>query len=196
MKKVKDVIMYQATTRDYKVGDILVFGDMRNYQAERVYKTNYRMPDGSMPEMFIENKLKRKKKLKLQEMRLICDILWNYGFTMRELGMEICRQKYYHNEPSRLKCMFLTEKAEEAKLYLTTAKHKGQAGEPKVIGLKLNGKILKTSNSFNSRDGKSIDEFVEQAHSYWKGIDDNFANKESVEYLFEGTAEVVEVITY
>ena len=29
--KVKDLIMYQATTRDYKVGDIIKFGNERNY---------------------------------------------------------------------------------------------------------------------------------------------------------------------
>lgn len=194
--KVKDLIMYQATTRDYEIGDILEFGTARNYQAERVYKTNYRMPDGSMAELFLEDKIKRNKKLTLNEMRAICDILWNYGFSMREIGMEICRQQYYKGQPSRLKGMFLCEKAEEAKNYLTTAKTKGKSSNPKVVGLKLNGKILKTSNSFNSRGGKSIDEFVEQAHNYWKGVDNNYEDKNSVEYLFEGTAEVVEIIKY
>ena len=63
-----------------------------------------------------------------------------------------------------------------------------------MVGLKLNGKILRTSNSFNRRDGKSIDEFIEQAHDYWKGVDDNFKDTKSIEYLFEGTAEVVEIL--
>ena len=193
--KVKDVIMYQATTRDYKVGDILHFGKERNYQAERVFKTNYRMPDGSMAEMFLEEKLKRKKKLNLKEMRAICDILWNYGFSMREIGMEVCRQQHHKEQPSRLTGMFLCEKPEEAKKYLTTAKSKGGTSTPKVVGMKLNGKVLKTSNAFNFRGGKSIDEFVDQAHDYWKGVGSNYEDKDSIEYLFEGTAEVVEVIT-
>ena len=192
--KVKDVIMYQATTRDYKVGDVLKFGEDRNYQGERVLATNYRMPDETMVEMYLEQKIKKKKKLKVDEMRVICDILWNYGFSMRELGMEICRQLYYKNRPSRLKCMFLCETAEEAKCYLTTATKKGKTTNPKVVGIKLNGNLFKTSNSFNRRDGKSIDEFIEQSHDYWKGIDDSFEDKKSVEYLFEGTAEVVEII--
>lgn len=194
MQKVKDLVMYQATTRDYKIGDILEFGKNRNFQAERVLRTNYRMTDGMMPEMFLEEKLKKKKKLKCDEMRAICDILWSYGFSMRELGYEICRQLHYKNEPSRLHCMFLCEKAEEAKCYLTTAKQKGNETSPKVVGVKLNGKLLKTSNSFNRRDGKSIDEFITQAHDYWKGVDEDFADTKSVEYLFEGTAEVVEIL--
>jgi len=194
MKEVKDLILYQATTRNYKIGEILEFGKDRNYQAERVYKTNYRMKDGSMPEVFLESKLKKKKKLKLEEMRELCDILWCYGFTTREIGMEICRQSYYPNEPSRLKGMFLCDNVEDAKAYLTTAKQKDNTNKPRVVGLKLNGKILRTSNSFNARDGKSIDEFVEQAHKYFKGIDDSFEDLSSVEYLFEGKAEVVEII--
>ena len=201
MQIVKDLIMYQATTRDYKVGDVIEFGKERNYQAQRVFNTNYRMEgaENGMAEMFLTEKLKKKKKslkLKREEVKFICDILFSYGFSMRELGYEICRQLYHKDEPSRLTSMFLCEKAEEAKCYLTTAKTKGEYAEPKVVGVKLNGKLLKTSNSFNRRDGKSLDEFIEQAHDYWKGVDDDFADTKSVEYLFEGTAEIVEIIRY
>ena len=199
MKIVKDLIMYQATTRDYKVGDIIEFGKEWNYQAQRVFNTNYRMEgaENGMAELFLDAKIKKKKKkLKLEEMKSICNILFNYGFSMRELGYEICRQKYYKDEPSRLTSMFLCEKAEEAKCYLTTAQQKGKDTDPKVVGVKLNGKLLKTSNSFNRRDGKSIDEFIEQAHDYWKGVGDDFNDAKSVEYLFEGTAEIVEIIRY
>lgn len=199
MIKAKDLIMYQATTRDYKVGDILKFGKDRNFQAERVFSTNYRMEKAefNMPEMFLKQKIKNKKfKLKQDEMQAIYEILLNYGFSMRELGYEICRQLHYKDRPSRLTCMFLCKKPEEAKCYLTTATQKGKSTDPKVIGVKLNGKLLRTSNSFNMRGGKSIDEFIEQAHDYWKGVDKDFADKKSIEYLFEGTAEVVEIIRY
>ena len=46
------------------------------------------------------------------------------------------------------------------------------------------------------RGGKSIDEFIEQAHDYWNGVGDDFEDKKSIEYLFEGKAEVVEIIRY
>lgn len=201
MKKVKDLVMYQATTRDYKVGDIIEFGKERNFQAQRVFNTNYRMDgaENGMAEMFLDEKLKKKKKtlkLKREEAKSINNILWSYGFSMRELGYEICRQLYHKDEPSRLTSMFLCEKAEEAKCYLTTAQQKGKDTDPKVVGVKLNGKLLKTSNMFNRRDGKSLDEFIEQAHDYWNGVGDDFADTKSVEFLFEGTAEIVEVIRY
>lgn len=199
MRIVKGEVFYQATTRDYKVGDILEFGKDRNFQAERVFKTEYKMvgAENNMAEMFLSDKLKKKKRrLKHDEMKAISNILWNYGFSMRELGYEICRQLYHREEPSRFTSMFLCEKPEEAKCYLSTARSKSGDGEPKVVGVKLNGKLLKTSNSFNMRGGKSIDEFIEQAHDYWKGVGDNFEDKKSIEYLFEGTAEVVEIIKY
>ena len=199
MKQVKDVVMYQATTRDYKVGDILEFGKTRNYQAERVFATNYKMQgaENNMAELFLMQKLKKKKKkLKREEMQTVCDILFDYGFAMRELGYEICRQKYHSEEPSRLSAMFLCEKAEEAKCYLSTAKSKGGQQKPKVVGVKLNGKLLKTSNAFNMRGGKSIDEFIQQAHDYWNGVGDDFEDAKSVEYLFEGVAEIVEVTEF
>lgn len=196
--QVKDLILYHATTRGYKIGDILTFGKDRNYQAERVFATSYKMcgAQNDMAEMFLEDKIKNKKRIRRDELKCICNILWNYGFSMRELGYEICRQKYYSDKPSRLTAMFLCEKAEDAQCYLTTAQSKGKETNPKVIGVKLNGKLFRTSNSFNMRGGKSIDEFIEQAHNYWKGVDDNFADKKSIEYLFEGTAEVVEIINY
>ena len=198
MKKVENVIMYQATTRDYKVGDKLEFGKSRNYQAERVFATNYKMEgaENNMSELFLDQKIKKKKKLKREEMKPICDILFNYGFAMREIGYEICRQKYHSEEPSRLSAMFLCENEEQAKCYLTTAKSKGGHGKPKVVGVRLKGKLLKTSNSFNMRGGKSLDEFIEQAHDYWNGVGDDFEDIKSVEYLFEGEAEIVEVKQY
>ena len=97
---VKDKVMYHASARNYKVGDVLEFGKERNYQAVRAYEQ----------------------------------------------------------------------------------------------GFKLNGKLLKTSNAFNDR-GLSFDDTVENAKKYFNGIDDSFENKKSIEYLFEGKAEVVEIIT-
>lgn len=199
MQIVKDLIMYQATTRDYKVGDVVEFGKDRNYQAHRVFATNYKMEgaQNNMAEMFLDDKLKKKKKkLKREEIKSLSTILWNYGFSMRELGYEICRQLYYKEEPSRLTSMFLCEKPEEAKEYLSTSRSKGKMTDAKVVGVKLNGKLLKTSNRFNLRHGKSVDEFIEQAHDYWKGVGDDFPYTETIEYLFEGMAEIVEIIRY
>lgn len=194
--KVKDLILYQATTRDYRIGDIIKFGDERNFQAQRVFQTDYKMlgAENNMAEMFVEAKIKRKKKLSLDEMKIIDKILWNYGFSMRELGLEICRQKYYKDRPSRLTCMFLCDNIEDAKKYLSTAKQKGTETKPKVVGVKLNGNLFKTSNSFNYRGGQSLDDFIEQSKQYWNGVDDDFSDKDSIEYLFEGNTEVVEII--
>ena len=44
--KVKDLILYQiATDRHYKVGDELEFGKIYNFQGQRVFDVNYKMPN-------------------------------------------------------------------------------------------------------------------------------------------------------
>ena len=70
---VKDKIMYHATARDYKVGDVLQFGKVRNYQAVRALEHNFRMEDGSNFETFVHTKLNKKKKLSLQETKDFLD---------------------------------------------------------------------------------------------------------------------------
>lgn len=44
------------------------------------------------------------------------------------------------------------------------------------------------------RGGKSLDEFIERVHNYWKGVGDDLSDTKSIEYLFEGVAEIVEII--
>ena len=150
------------------------------------------MLNGENAAMFLNNKVQEKKKLNLAELKEINEVMLNYAFCLRELAMEYCRKQYYPKLPSRLKCMFLCEDEEGARKYLSTAKIKISAA-PKVIKVKLNGKLFKTSNKFNRRD-LTFDGFVKNAHNYWAGVDKN-TNDDSVEFLFEGWAEIVEIIS-
>lgn len=190
---VKDKIMFQATTRDYKVGQVLKFGKNRNYQAVRALEHNFKMADGENYENFISEKLKQKKRLTLKETDDFLKAFCKYSYGFRELAIEECRKAYYPDYPSRFTAMFLVDNLEDAKGYLSTATTKGKKTDPKVVAVKLNGKLLKTSNAFNLR-GNSFDQTIEQAHKYWAGVDDAFENKKSIEYLFEGSAEIVEII--
>ena len=181
---VKDKIMYHASARNYKVGDVLEFGKERNYQAVRAYEQGFRMIDGANYETFVDNKLKNKKRLSLQETKDFLEAFYKYSYAVREYAMEECREKYYPDHPSRLSGLFLVDNLESAKGYLSTAKGKLKQVEPRVIVFKLNGKLLKTSNAFNDR-GLSFDDTVENAKKYFNGVDDSF----------EGKAEVIEIIT-
>lgn len=193
MEKVKDKIMYQATTRDYKIGDVIEFGKQRNYQAVRVYEKQFKMPNGMSAYEFVRDKLKNNQTLTYNEMAVLAECIADYEFCLREMGIEHCRKLHYKNYPSRLKGMFLTDTIEGAKMFLTTAQCKGKSTDPKVVAVKLNGILHKTSNDFNGRGGRSFDEFVKQANRYWQGVDESF-NDRSTEYVFEGTAEIVDII--
>lgn len=194
-KIVKDKILYQATNRDYKVGDIIVFGKERNGQAKRVYEQHFKMPDSDLSVAdFLRDKIKNGALLTEEEIKTVHKIVEDYEFCLREIGMERCRQKNYNESPSRLSGMFLTDDKETAKAYCGSLKNKlGSCGTSKACVLKLNGKLLKTDNAFNQRGGRSIDEFEEQAKKYFEGVSDDFKDQ-FVEYLFEGTAEVVDIL--
>lgn len=192
MEKVKNKIMYQATNWDYKVGQKINFGKTRNYQAVRALNKQILMQNGEPAVMFLLNKIKENKPISSNELKEINEAMLDYSYCLREIGMEYCRKQYYPDRPSRFTCMFLCEKEEDAKKYLSTAKAKNNNAEPKVVKVKLNGKLFKTTNKYNRRD-LSFDGFVENAHNYWKGVDENF-NDDSTEFLFEGTAEIVEII--
>lgn len=193
MSVVKDRIMYQATTYDYHIGDKINFGDGRNYQAERVFGKKFVLNDGSSFLEFVMNKTKRNQKFSKKEMKMVAEFICDYEFCLREIAIERCRLEHFKNYPSRMKGMWLVDDIEKAKAFLTTAKSKQNISAPKVVAVKLNGKLLRTSWNFNPRGGFSIDEYTENAKKYFTGVDE-FYDKNFVEYLFEGVAEIVDVI--
>ncbi len=192
-KYVKDKILYQATNWDYKVGDKIYFGRKRNFQAVRAFDRKFIMSNGEYAALYLYDKVKSKKKLNALELKEINNVMFDYAYCIREYAYEYCRKKYFPKCPSRLKGMFCCDNVKDAKCYLNTAKAKNnQSINAKVIKVKLNGKLLKTSNNFNRRDC-TFDEFVENAKKYFNGVDEKFHDA-SVEYLFEGWAEIVDII--
>ena len=188
---VKDKIMYQSTNWPYKVGQKVYFGKRSNNQFLRAVDQRYNMKNGENALFYVMEKTKNNKGLTPKETNEIYEVLWNYSFTVRELAMEYCRRKYYKNYPSRLKSMYLCEKKEEAEMYLSSCKYKNNKSHGHVIKVKLNGKLFKTTNEFNRRDITFL-EGVEGAHTYFKGVGKSYKDK-SVEFLFEGWAEIVEI---
>ena len=61
-----------------------------------------------------------------------------------------------------------------------------------AVAVKLNGTIFKAGKVYVSREGKSYNYYKEKAIEYWKqkGLKD----EEVKEILFEGTAEIVEIL--
>ena len=190
--KVKDLILYQiATDRHYKVGDKLEFGKIYNFQGERVingaklekkrtYDEGYSFVDSK--KIFANKKLVLKLSKQLEE----------YDFITRELAFEEVRKTEFKDLPSRLKCMFLIDNKESCIKNLKTCHHKGHGTFFQVVAVKLNGNVFYATAKNVRRTGLSYEEYKTMAREYWS--QEQKINIPANEILFEGKAEIVEII--
>ena len=195
--KVKDMILYQvATDRNYKVGDILLFNkDVPNGQHNRVFNSDFRL-NGARPsdEMYSVAKRRLKKFKSKDDIYSLAHIFESYDVAIKEIALEEVRKEKFPDLPSRLHCMYLSTSKEIA---LENAKSMANNREKngrifQVVAVKLNGAIFKAGKVYVNREGKSYAYYKEKANAYWKqkGLKD----VEVKEILFEGEAEIVEII--
>ena len=196
MEKVKDLILYQvATDRNYKVGDKLVFDKFTpNGQFSRVFKTSFKL-DGKRPCDILYNiaghRFKRLKKNQLYE---LAHILEYYDVFVKELALEEVRSESFADYPSRLHCMYLSISKDIALQNIEAmAKNREKKGSQfQAVAVKLNGKIFKAGRFYMSRESESYEQYKEKAYSYW--VQKDLKDEEVKEVLFEGEAEIVEII--
>ena len=190
--KVKDLILYQISTdMHYKVGDKLEFGKKYNFQGERVvngaklekrrtYDDGYDFVDSK--KIFANKKLVLKLSKQLEE----------YDFTLREIAFEEIRKTEFKDYPSRLKCMYLIDNKESCLKNLKNFHYKGHGTFFQVVAVKLNGSVFYATSKNVRRTGLSFDDYKNMAREYWS--QDQNSKLPINEILFEGTAEIVEVI--
>ena len=196
MEKVKDLILYQvATDRNYKVGDKLVFDKFTpNGQFSRVFKTSFKL-DGKRPCDILYNiaghRFKRLKKNQLYE---LAHILEYYDVFVKELALEEVRSESFADYPSRLHCMYLSISKDIALQNIEAmAKNREKKGSQfQAVAVKLNGKIFKAGKFYMSRESESYEQYKEKSYSYW--VQKDLKDEEVKEVLFEGEAEIVEII--
>ena len=116
------------------------------------------------------------------------DLDQKYDFVVRELATEKVRKEFYPDYPSRLHCMYLSLSRQ------TALKNFEKSKEPhlQAIAVKLNGKIHKCGNVMLDRNGGSFEDYEKTAHEYWK--QENVKDEDVKEILFEGKAEIVEIM--
>ena len=195
--KVKDLVLYQvATDRNYKVGDVLTFNkDISNGQGNRVFNTDFRLNNGRpSDEMYAVAKRKFKKFKSKEDIYSIAHILEYYDVAIKEMAIEEVRKELFPNLPSRLHCMYLSLSKDIALANLkSVAESRDKNGKHfQAVAVKLNGVIFKAGKVYMSREGQSYNYYKQKAVSYWKqrGLKD----EEVKEVLFEGTAEVIEIL--
>lgn len=195
--KVKDLVLYQvATDRNYKVGDVLTFNkDISNGQGNRVFNIDFRLNNGRpSDEMYAVAKRKFKKFKTKEDIYSIAHILEYYDVAIKEMAIEEVRKELFPNLPSRLHCMYLSLSKDIALANLkSVAESREKNGKHfQAVAVKLNGVIFKAGKVYMSREGQSYNYYKQKAVSYWKqrGLKD----EEVKEVLFEGTAEVIEIL--
>lgn len=193
MAKVKNLILYQvATDRNYKVGDKFVFGEDLNGQGHRVYCSEF-LTDGKALHISGFEYAESKKIFKNKNLVVnMSKALAESDFVIRELAVEEVRKQKFSRLPSRLRCMFLTDKKENVLKGVKSFYKKGFGTQFQAVAVKLNGNIFYAKSVFMPRAGKSYGEYLEMAEKYWD--QDQNSTEPIKEILFEGEAEIVEIL--
>lgn len=197
MEKVKDLILYQvATDRGYKVGDVLNFDKKtENGQYNRVFKSSFKLREVRLAdEMYSVAKRKFKKFSSKNDIYEIAHKLEAYDVLVKEIALEEVRKEKFKDYPSRLHCMYLSINKEIAlKNLKEMALSREKNGKNfQAVAVKLNGIIYKAGKVHMQREGESFAYYKEKALSYWS--QNNVSDDEITEVLFEGKAEIVEIL--
>lgn len=191
--KVKDLVLYQvATDRNYKVGDKLIFGKEYNGQGNRILSTKFN--DGKDAKYKLGFKYADSKNIfKKKDLVIdLCKTMSENDFVLRELAVEEVRKTKYPNLPSRLKCMFLSDTKQVVLENLKTFHLKGVGKLFQAVAVKLTGELFYAKSVALPRNGLSYGEYMEIADKYWS--QDQNSTEEIKEILFEGKAEIVEIL--
>ena len=113
---------------------------------------------------------------------------------VKELALEEVRESKFPDLPSRLHCMYLSIGKDIALQNIESmSKNKEKNGKQfQTIAVKLNGTIFKAGKFYMTRESESYEYYKEKAYGYWSQKD--LKDEEVKEILFEGEAEVVEIL--
>ena len=190
--RAKDLVLYQiATDRHYKVGDKLEFGKECGFQGQRVLNGAKLEKKRTYDEGYLfvnSKKIFANKKLVLK----LSKLLEEYDFTLRELAFEEVRKTEFQDYPSRLKCMYLIDNKQTCLKNLELFHQKGHGTFFQAVAVKLNGKIFCATSQNVTRSGLSFEEYKTKAREYWSQDQNSTLPKNEI--LFEGKAEIIEVI--
>jgi hypothetical protein len=118
------------------------------------------------------------------------DIGHFYRLT-REFIFEEVRKEHFPMFPSRNKCLWVIEDNDENKEYWKQALV-NQNTEFRLIKLSLTGKIFKANQQHLQSGNFTLDTWRQKAFRYWAGASGE--RPEESEVLFEGFAQVVEIV--
>jgi len=184
--KVEKKIYYHANSNSpLKVGDILKFDvNTKNKMYEQVYNTEYKLNDMDANSIIIDKKRNHTTVLNIDELKVIGSTVNSDAFILRELALESVRKEKYSNYPSRLSCLYLTEKIEDAINWASVLK-RNQKECKQILTLEVSGDTYCFDGNLMRRENISYQEQLNRAKQYW--------NSTGNEILFLGEAKVIKI---
>ena len=190
--QVKDLILYQvATDRNYKVGDIIHFGDEPNGQEFNCLNLSFNNNGEPLHKLGYDNA----KKGIFKNKNLLLDMsnaLSNYDFIMREFALEEVRRQQFPHLPSRFRCMFLSEDADTCLHNLQGFINRGAGSNLQAIKVRVNGEAHFVKDYGVGRLGLSFNEYKNEAIKYWS--QDQHSSSATKEILFTGDVEILDIL--
>lgn len=117
-------------------------------------------------------------------------IIDEYDFIVRELAAEEVRKNEYPDCPSRLKCIYICDKADDADAYARRLKKHKKTPTQLVKLLLRNGKLLCVDPNVIRKARLSYNEYKDKAREFFKGAP---TDKFHV-FMFEGEVEIAEIV--
>jgi hypothetical protein len=120
---------------------------------------------------------------------IACEVARHFMILSRELVWENVRLQNFRDEPSRQRCLFLLERADQARDWI---KLLGFApGTHWIVRLKATGTALKVDSRQLAGDSEPLSAWYEKARRYWRG---ELTDNPMTEVLFVGTVHVEEIL--
>lgn len=189
--EIKDKIFYHLFSYEkIKAGKIIETKSSKNGMWKRVYQNDYAL-NGQNTHSLINKVSKRKifSFMGKEKLKKLSSIINNYDFALRELALESVRAEKFKKYPSRFSCIFVVESEKEALDW--TSRLLWQRPNCQLVKLKCSGKVFVGDSKFNKKDNFSYEKSLQIAEGFWSGKE---SKTPQLELLFEGKAEIMEVI--
>lgn len=186
----KEIYYHINTGKKLLIGDTLDIGNTYNNFYHEIYNTEYLNNNKDANECLLEMQKNKTLTFKnVTEANLVFKTVNDSAMITRELIFEEARKEINPELPSRFKCLYVCQNINEINNWLEIFKRTDKTNI-QIVKLELTGNIFCGDASLILRQNISLNKKKEQAKKYWNGIKDKSIN----EYLFIGTARVIDII--
>ena len=190
MEKFNGYLYHIVRYKKLELGQKLNFNQTQNYFAKNMFDLEFSVNNQDVNLML---QTKEIEFLTKEEKKILNSYVYESCMQTRELILENVRLKDFPDRPSRFQCLFCSETLEDTRRWVLALKRMSRQNPPlQIVKLKAKGKIFKGDGDLMLRNTHSLNSKVEMAKIYWRG--QTYFNSLNKEILFQGNAQVVEII--